>query len=170
MAKPRKKIILEVDESELAGEKEKKDTIRVLCFSLGTENYCIYVSEAKEIARPGRITRVPNTPGFITGVMNLRGEIIPLVDIRYFFGLEEPEKKETMVIITDVTGSPMGILVDKISGTRDIDKPLIQPPLATVKGALAECTRGQIQVDNEILTLLNLEKIMRSKEIEILKR
>ena len=101
--KDTEKIILEVDDSELEEVKVEKKTKRVLAFSLGGENYCVDIDQAKEVIRPPEITRVPNTPEFIVGIINLRGEIIAVVDIRHFFGLQIQEKsKDIRVIVTDV--------------------------------------------------------------------
>jgi len=149
----------------------KHGSIRVLSFSLGGENYCIKVEEAREVVNPGSITRVPNTPEFIIGVMNIHGEIITLIDIRHFFNLTEAQRvKDMKIIVTDVEGSPAGILVDGIGKAFDIDRDAIQPPLATLKGSLAEYTKGQIQLDKRVLIFLNLDKILDNAEINRLKK
>lgn len=161
-------IIMETDETEEAPVKKK--TLRVLAFTLGGEHYCVDIKQAKSVVRVEALTRVANTPEFIVGVTNLRGEIIPLIDIRYFFGLEHPESdKSARVIVTDVTGSPVGITVDSVADTVDIDEEAIEPPLATLKGKLADYTKGQVQLGNDILILLDLEKILKCDDIERLK-
>ncbi|RKY41559.1 MAG: hypothetical protein DRP85_05815 [Candidatus Makaraimicrobium thalassicum] len=165
----KKKTIIEVDESELLGQKEAKKTIRVLAFCLSGENYCIDIKDAREVVRFTSVAKVPNMPEFIVGVINFHGEIISLIDIRYFFGLVEPRGKEDVrIIVTDIKGSLMGILVDRVKGLIDIEEALIQPPLATIKGRLAEYTRGQIQLDREILMLLDLGKILGCEEMNAL--
>ena len=72
MKKNNDKIIIEADEREFAEQKEEKKTLRILSFSLGGENFCIDINEAKEVIMLNRITKVPNTPEFVAGVMNLR--------------------------------------------------------------------------------------------------
>ena len=169
--KDTEKIILEVDDSELEEVKVEKKTKRVLAFSLGGENYCVDIDQAKEVIRPPEITRVPNTPEFIVGIINLRGEIIAVVDIRHFFGLQIQEKsKDIRVIVTDVGGSAVGILVDKVEATLDIEEDLIQPPLATLKKELLNYTKGQAQYGDKILIILDLGKILKCEEIENLKK
>ena len=171
MPKGEKKIIIEVDENELLEQENKKETVRVLSFSLGGEGYCIKIAQAKEVIKSPPVTKVPNTPQFVVGVINLRGEIISVVDIRYFFGLEQKEKtKDIRVIISDAAGSPVGIIIDKIKDTINIEKESIQPPLSTIKGKLAEYTEGQVQLKKEILTLLDLEKVLRCEEMENLRK
>ena len=150
---------------------DERGNIRVLSFFLGEENYCIKVEEARGVVVPGSITKVPNTPEFIIGVMNLRGEIITLIDIRHFFNLTETQRIEDMkIIVTDVEGSPVGILVDRIGKAFEIGRDAIQPPLATLKGSLAEYTKGQIQLDKRVLVFLNLDKILDNAEINRLKK
>lgn len=171
MTEDRDKIVIEVDESDLEEEKLKKKTIRVLVFSLGGENYCVGIKDTKEVIRPSQITRVPNAPEFVTGITNLRGEIVTILDVRHFFGLgERKETKEMNVIITDITGGSVGIVVDKVLDTLDIEEEAIQPPLATIKGKMVDYTKGQIQIGGNILILLDLKSILTCDEIERLKK
>lgn len=161
-------IIMETDEAE--EELVAKKIIRVLAFTLGGEHYCVDIRQAKTVVKVEALTRVPNTPEFIVGVTNLRGEIVPLVDIRYFFGLEHPASDKTArVIITDVTGSLIGVMADSIAETVDIDEESIQPPLATLNEKLAQYTKGQVQLGNNILILLDMEKVLKCEDIERLK-
>jgi purine-binding chemotaxis protein CheW len=165
------KIIIELDEAEGEESKANKNTLRVLGFRLGNERYCVDIKQARAVVKAGSITRVPNAPEFITGITNLRGEVISLIDIRYFFGLEAAVKpKDRLVLVTDVTGSPCGIIVDDIDEAIDIETSSIQPPLATLKGKAVEYTKGQVQLGQDILILLDLEKILRCDEIERLRK
>ena len=165
------RIIIEVDDSEFEAQEASKPMARVLSFRLGTEHYCIDIIDAKEVFKPGFVTRVPNVPGFVAGVTNLHGEIVPLIDIRYFLGLEQKEGLSgTKAIATDIKGSPIGVIVDDVDEARDIEKESIQPPLATIKGRLAEFTKGQVELEKEILILIDLKKILNCEEIENLKK
>lgn len=165
------KIIIEGDADNLDERKETKKTVRVLSFRLGEENYAVNIADAKEVVKPGPITRVPNTPDFVVGVMNLRGEIISIIDLRYFFGLSGKQLgKETSIITTDITGALIGIMVHEIKEALDIDEEAIQPPLGTIKGEVAEYTKGQIKLNKNILILLDLKKILNSQEIERIRK
>ena len=172
MTKDKKdKIIIEVDDTEVDEEKKSKKTIRVLSFLLGGENYCVGIAETKEVIRPPEVTRVPTAPEFIVGIINLRGEIISILDIRHFFGLPLKEKTRDMrVIISDVAGSAIGIMVDEVKDTIEIEESAIQPPISTLKGRLAEYTKGQAKIGKSILILLDLKKILRNEEIEALRK
>jgi len=166
------KIIIEIDETEQdAKESVKKDVVRVLQFRLSSEHYCVAIDQVKEVITIPEITRVPLTPEFVVGVINLRGEIICVLDIRNFFSLSEIEKTgDARIIISDVTGSLTGILVDRIEGTVEIDKDTIQAPLATLKEEMRRYTTGQAQLGDKIVTLLDLEKIFHSEAIESLRK
>jgi purine-binding chemotaxis protein CheW len=165
------RIIIEVDDAEFDAQKEAKKTVRVLSFSLGTEHYCINITDAKEVFKPASITRIPNTPAFIVGITNLHGAAIPLVDVRYFLGLQQKEGLAgTKVIVTDVGHDIVGVMVDDVDEALDIEEASIQPPLATIKGKLADFTKGQVQLGDEIVVLLELKKILNCEEIENLKK
>ncbi len=165
------KIIIEADEFQDESSESKNNSIRVLAFSLGGENYCAGIHQIRSVVRVESITRIPNAPEFVIGVTNLRGQILPVIDIRSFFGLAQKKRTEkSRVIVSDVTGSAIGILVDEVKQAMEIDEAAIQPPLATVSEKLAAYTKGQVQVLEAIIIILDLEKILRSEEIERLRK
>lgn len=163
------KIIIVPDDGDVAGaedEASRKKTLRVLTFALGQESYAIALNQAKEVIQPLTITRVPNSPDFIAGVVNLRGEIIAVLDIRHFFGLGEQEKaKDARILITDVTGSYVGVIIDKVKEIIEIEEAAIQPPLVTLRGKLADYTKGEIRIGNDIVVLLDLNKVLNNEAI-----
>jgi len=165
------KIIIEAEDDDFWTEKEKKKTVRVLSFFLGKESYGVRVTEIKEVLRVSRFTRVPNTPDFIVGVMNLRGEIISIIDLKYFLGLGGREiTRESMIVVTDVRGALVGVLVDGVRDALDIEESAIQLPLGTVKKEVAEYTKGEVQVGEAILSLIDFGKILSCREMEQLKK
>ena len=102
--------------------------------------------------------------------VQVTGAAVPLVDIRYFLGLGQKEGLAgTKVIVTDVGHNIVGVMVDDVDEALDIEEASIQPPLATIKGKLAEFSKGQVQLGNEIVVLLELKKILNCEEIENLK-
>ncbi|MFH1776567.1 MAG: chemotaxis protein CheW [Candidatus Omnitrophota bacterium] len=161
---------LEMNKDESGKKQNKKKMLRVVSFTLANEHYCVEVNQTKEVIPLKEITNVPNTPEFIVGAMNLRGSIISVIDIKTFFGLAQKEKtKNTKIIITDVTGRVVGILVDKLRDAVLIEPDALQPPLVTLKNRLAACTKGQVQINNQILIVLDMEKILTCPEIEELR-
>jgi len=165
------KIIIEVDPGESFDEViEKKKTVRVQSFSLGGGHYCLEMGQAREVIPLPEVTRVPNVPPFIEGVINYRGEIIALIDLNYFFGLT-PKRKATRarVIVTDAAGYAVGIMIDELQGTLDIELDRIQPPLSTLEARTAAFTKGQVQMKDGILILLDMEKVLNCHEIKSLR-
>jgi purine-binding chemotaxis protein CheW len=169
MADEREKITIEIEGVE--EEQVVRKTVRVLVFSLAGETYGIDIRQARSVVKPDIATRIPNTPEFISGVMNLRGDVISLVDIRYFFGLGQRDKIEgSRAIVVDSADGPVGIVVDGIRFTLDVPEDSIQPPLATLNSKLAGYTRGEVQMGDGILILLDIEKVLRSEDVEKLKK
>ena len=165
------KIFIDADNGDEESVNEEKKTVRVLVFGLGGESYCVDIRNIKSVVRIDSVTRVPNMPEFIVGVMNLRGEIISVIDIRNLFGL--PQKKRTArgrVIVTEAWGSQVGIIADDVKQAIDIEESSIQPPLATISEKLASYTIGQIQMKDEIIIMLDLDRVLRSEEIERIKK
>jgi len=168
---PEEKIIIETDDFQDESSDSKNNSIRVLAFSLGGENYCAEIHQIRSVVRVESITRIPNAPDFVVGVTNLRGQILPVIDIRSFFGLAQKKRTEkSRVIVSDVTGSAIGIMVDEVRQAMEIDETLIQPPLATVSEKLAAYTKGQVEVQDAIIIILDFEKVLRSEEIERIRK
>jgi purine-binding chemotaxis protein CheW len=168
---PDEKIIIETDEWLDEERAAKAGAIRVLAFSLGGENYCAEIHQIRSVVRIESITRIPGAPDFVIGVTNLRGQILPVIDIRSFFGLAQRKRTEkNRVIVSDVTGSAIGIMADEVKQAMEIEEAAIQPPLATVSEKLAAYTKGQVQVGSDILIMLDLDKALRSEEIERLRK
>lgn len=165
------KIYIESEEEDWDETKVAKKKVRLLVFMLGDETYCVDVRQAKEVMRMPGTTRVPNVPPFVVGVANLRGEIISILELHYFFGVEPKGKtRDARIIITDVSGENIGLMVDQVKDTLEIEEECIQEPLATLKGKLADCTQGQISLGNDILIFLDLERVLQNDEIRSLRK
>ena len=155
---------------ELTVHKQQKEEmssqlIQLVSFRLDEEEYGVDVLKVREIIRMPSITRVPNTPPYVVGVINLRGKVIPIMSIRRRFGLGEIENdKSTRIMVMDVEGELMGFIVDSVSEVIRIDRHEIQPPppVAT-SGIDQECMSGVINQPERLLILLDLEK-MSSRE------
>jgi len=165
------KIYIPAEDDELPESVSHKKLLRVLVFSLGKENYCIDVRQAKEVMKMPETTRVPNVPSFVLGVANLRGEILSILDMHYFFGLEPLGKShEVRIIVTDLTGEAIGLRVDRVKDTIEIDVDEVQVPLFTLKGNLASYTKGQVAHGDEILIFLDLQSVLQCEDIRNLRK
>ncbi len=165
------KIYIEDEDDGFSEEKNRKERVRVLVFMLGKESYCANIGQVREVIKMPETTRVPNTPSFVLGVANLRGEIISILDMHHFFGLEPQGKsRDVRVVVTDVSGEAVGLWVDRVKDTIEIDEESIQVPLVTLKGNLAASTRGQVAQGEDILVFLDLEKVLQCDEMQRLRK
>lgn len=143
------------------------DEIKVIVFRLKDEEYGVEVNQVKSIERLEHITRVPRTPHFIKGVINMRGIVTPIVDLRRRFGIEEAEYNEaTRVIIVAVDEIEVGLIVDSANDVIDIPINAIEPPPEVVGGIEAVYLRGVAKLDRRLLILLNLDKVLNTDEIK----
>ena len=144
---------------------ELRQEIQLACFRIGTEMYALDILRIKEIIRPQRLTPVPKAPAFIEGVINLRGVVIPVVDLRKRFDQPKTETdRKTRVIICGLSGKILGLMVDEVSEVRRYARHEIQaaPKFLKVKGA--EFFLGVCRKDEDLVMLLDLERILSSDE------
>ena len=140
---------------------------KMVTFSLADKDYAIDIMHVKEIAKAGRFTYVPNTLPFVLGVYNLRGEIIPIMDLRLFFNIEVPEsndKKLQNLLILSVDDQTFGLVVDKIDKVVGVQKSTIQPPHPLFGDINIKYISGVVESNNRLYVLLDVIKIFASKE------
>ncbi len=152
---------LAVAKEEVGGE-----LIQLVSFSLDDEEFGVEVLKVREIIRVPCVTRVPNTPPYVEGVINLRGKVIPIMSIRKRFGIRAAENdKRTRIIVMDVDDELMGFIVDSVSEVIRVSEKEIQPPpTAVTSGIDHECMSGVINQAERLLVLLELEKISSQDE------
>lgn len=152
-------------------EKEFTETVKVVVFRLMNEEYGVEVSQVKSIERFQPITRVPNTPPFVKGVINLRGVITPIIDLRSRFNLEErPYNELTRIIIVFVDNIEVGMIVDTAHDILDIPVDEIEAPPEVVGGIKADYLRGVAKVKDRLYILLNLNKVLNLDEMRQLEK
>lgn len=145
---------------------EHGELIQLVSFNLAQEEYGVDVLKVREIIRMPSITRVPNTPGYVEGVINLRGKVIPIIAMRKRFSLSDADyDKQTRIMVMDVGGELMGFIVDAVSEVIRISGSEIQPsPAVVTSGIDQECIAGVINQAERLLVLLDLEKIFTQDE------
>ncbi|MBW7454725.1 chemotaxis protein CheW [Paenibacillus sepulcri] len=143
------------------------EEIKVIVFGLASEEYGIEVEKVRTIERMIPITRVPKTPSFIKGVINLRGVVLPVIDLRGRFGLEESEATESSrIVIVAVDDLEVGFIVDTANDVIDIDTDNIDTPPEVVGGIQAKYLQGVAKIgDSRLLIMLNLSEVLNKKEI-----
>lgn len=147
------------------GQHLKKDFLHVVSFRLGREEYAIEITKVKEIILLEGITHIPQVPEFIEGIINLRGNVIPVIDLRKRFGLAVTERNDqTRVMVTRMEGRIIGLIVDSVSQVMKIPKSNIQPPPETIASMAGEYLLGVGKLEDRMIILLDIEKILRANE------
>jgi len=151
---------------KLKSEEFGGELIQLVSFNLEREEYGINVLMVREIIRMLNITRVPNTPHYVEGVINLRGKVIPIISLRRKFDLPETEyDKRTRIMVMEVVGEMMGFIVDEVSEVIRISEKEIQPPPPVVSSGIEqECMAGVINQADRLLVLLDLERMFSADE------
>ena len=143
------------------------EDLKVIVFALGEEEYGIEVEKVKTVERLMPITRVPKTPGFVKGVVNLRGIVVPVIDLRGRFGLPETEPTEqSRIIIVNSGDMEVGFIVDQANDVTDINTDQIDLPPDVVGGIQAKYLRGIAKTGQDrLLVMLNLSEVLNKSEI-----
>jgi purine-binding chemotaxis protein CheW len=142
------------------------DSNQFLTFVLGSEEYGIDILKVQEIRGYSAITAMPNTPPHIKGVMNLRGAVVPVVDLRSKFGMAETEYNKFTVIIVVMVGTRIsGLVVDAVSDVLNIARAEIEPPPELESGIDASFITGLAKASEKLIMLLDIERLMGSTDI-----
>jgi purine-binding chemotaxis protein CheW len=143
------------------------EELKVIVFTLAHEQYGVEVENVKTIERIQPLTRVPRTPPFVKGVINLRGVVVPVIDLRGRFGLPESDyTNDSRIIIVNVGAIEVGLIVDSASDVVDVDSDSIVDPPEVVGGIKAKYLRGVAKIaDDRLLVMLNLQEVLNKNEI-----
>ena len=138
---------------------------QLISFAISDEDYGVDIQTVKEVIRHREITRLPKAPAFVKGVINLRGDIIPIIDLRERFGMEQQEYTNmTRVIVVEVEGRSVGMVVDSVSHVIRIEEGQIEPPPPCVGKKSEEYIRGVGKVDEKLIVLLHITRILTAEE------
>jgi len=144
----------------------KKLEGKYLTFTLGAEEYGLEILKVREIIGLMEITSVPQTPTFIKGVINLRGKVIPVIDLRLKFSMAEAAAtEETCIIVVDIVEMLMGILVDSVSEVVDIPAARIEPPPAFGGSISTDFILGMGKAQNKVKILLDIARVLSQEEL-----
>lgn len=154
------------DSSEERKEQLATIDFKMVAFSLAGKDYAIDIMKVKEIAKAGRFTYVPNTAPYVLGVYNLRGDIIPIIDLRIFFNIDVPERTgneiENMIIV-GVGDQSYGVVIDVIDKVVGIQKSTIQPPHPLFGDISIKYISGVIENNDHLYILLDIDRIFGVK-------
>ena len=144
-----------------------------LSFKLGDELFAANVGKVLEILELSKITNVPKSPNYMRGVINLRGNVLPVIDTRTRFGMNAIEDTiNTCIIVLDIDmeneSVKIGLLVDMVQEVLQIDAESIQPPPSIGNKYKSDFIQGMGKVDDEFVMILNIDKVLSSDELSIL--
>lgn len=150
-------------------EAQKAEPGRYLTFVLSSEIYAIPIRAVAEINGISDITHVPNTPHFVKGVINLRGKVIPVIDLRVKFGMEPvPYNRETCIIIAETWARQIGVIVDTVREVENLNRDQIE---STPELGDADRTRfimGMGKTENEVIILVDINTVLSPQEMGVL--
>lgn len=134
-------------------------------FKLANELYGIPITQVQEIIQKQQMTRLPKMPEFVEGVVNLRGKIVPVIDLRKRFNMPIAyEESEARIIVTQITNQSVGIKVDSVRGVSNLQDVTIEPLPETIRSTERAYLSGIGKMQDSIIILLNLEKLLTEME------
>ena len=150
--------------------KEYEEVLQVVGFRLGGEEFGINILSVREINKLVPITKVPNAPDFVEGVINLRGKVIPIVNLRKRFGFPEQELgKSARIIVVELDDQVIGFIVDGVTEVLRISSDMIEPPPDMVAGIDSEYITGIAKLEDRLLILIDLSKVLSTEQKEMIK-
>lgn len=136
-------------------------TLQMITFALGSEEYGVDIAEVQEINRMVPITRVPQAPPFMEGVINLRGRLIPIIDLRTRFGMDRSEPtKNTRIVVTEIRSKRLGMVVDSVYEVLRIPIEQIEDTPELVAGVDTEYIRGVAKMGERLIIMLDLARVI----------
>lgn len=160
---------MSVRRNEIPELEEDAQKGKFLTFNLGKEDYGIDIKNVTEIIRIQAITEIPDLPEYIKGIINLRGKIIPVMDVRLRFKKELLEYNErTCIIVIDIQGVSMGLIVDNVSEVLDIAEENIVPPPQITKDYRYHYIQGIGKAEGCVKLLLDCNRLLNDDEVDVI--
>jgi purine-binding chemotaxis protein CheW len=141
------------------------DERQLVVFQLGAEFYGVDIARVHEIIRLQTVTRVPRAPTFVEGVINLRGKVIPVVDLRRRFGLPTADHtRASRIVVVDLGDQVVGVVVDGVSEVLRVNGAAVEPPSPVVAGIDSEYIHGIAKLNDRLVILLELDRVLAQSE------
>ena len=138
---------------------------QLVVFDLGGEAYGVEINEVREIIRIQEVTATPQSPWFVEGVINLRGKVIPVVDLRKRFGLEiRDETKDTRIVVVDIANTDIDMIVDAVTEVMRIPMSDVEPPSSVVSSRDSDYLMGIAKTQDKMIILLDLQQVLNGAE------
>jgi purine-binding chemotaxis protein CheW len=144
------------------------DLLQLVSFKIGDEEFGIDIFNVKEINRMVNITKMPNTPDYVEGIINLRGKVIPVIDLRTKLGMPKKDSdKDTRIVVAEIEGRTLGFLVDAVNEVLRIPRNITEAPPEITTSVNSEYITAVGKLDDRLLTLLDLKKVLDREEKQI---
>jgi purine-binding chemotaxis protein CheW len=144
---------------------EANELLQLVNFELNNEEFGIDILMVQEIIRVLQITKVPNSPNFVDGVINIRGRVIPVVDLRCKLGMPRKEHgNDTRIVVVEVSGKTTGFIVDKVTEVLRIPSSITEAPPELVTGINSDFIKSVGKLEDRLMILLDMEKILTNSE------
>jgi len=156
-----------------SGTSKKSGAIdqRFLTFSLGAESYAVPLPKVREVIAFGELTKIPNTPPYFRGIMNLRGQVISVIDLRIKFQLPDAAiTPETAIIILDMQSLCLGIIIDSVDAVLSIPSDSISPPPDHESAIGLDYVTGVARVNKSLILTLDIEKALSVEDLVAMRR
>ena len=145
------------------------DEIQLVSFKLGKETFAVNVSQVREIGKVEEITHVPKMPDFIEGVMNLRGQITTIIDLRHRFAISglDSQGAQARIIVAEIGENQLGIIVDSVQDVMRVSPKTISPPPKMIASNVdAQFLTGICKLPDQLIMLLDLSKVLSEEEMK----
>ncbi len=145
--------------------------LQLVVFTIGSEEFGVEIMNVQEIIRMTNITKIPQAPGYIRGIINLRGKIIVVINLNVIMGMESKEQDEnTRIIVASIGETVMGFVVDSVSEVIRLAEKNVEPAPPVIANRIGtEYVLGVGKLDNRLLILLNMDKLLGDKELHSIK-
>ncbi len=153
---------------------ETQEATQHLTFNLDEEVFAVDISKVREVLEYTAVTKVPQTPEFMKGVINLRGHVVPVVDLRLKFGMQEAEKTvNTCIIIVEVSvdkdTAVLGALADSVQEVHDFEHDQIEPPPKIGTRLKTDFIKGMGKRNDQFIMILDIDKVFSTDELALVK-
>jgi purine-binding chemotaxis protein CheW len=150
-----------------AQQQSDADRLQLVTFEVGGEEFAVDILAVQEINRMMQITRVPQSPPEVEGVINLRGRIVPVVDLRQRFGMESrASSSESRIIVVDVSGRTVGFIVDRVHEVLRIDRNIVEPAPTMSTSVDSDYIQGVGKLEDRLLILIDLDRLFSRQELK----
>jgi purine-binding chemotaxis protein CheW len=146
-------------------DKLQDEILQLVTFSIGNEEFGVEILKVQEINKMMQVTKIPNSPSFVEGVINLRGKVIPIINLRNKLRLPPKEhNKNTRIIVMEIQGKTIGFIVDAVSEVLRIPRSITEPPPPMIGGVSSEYIVSVGKLEDRLLILLDVDRILSNEE------